>query len=86
VALLLQLAHDVDPWKLMSFGMYAVPARRPEAIDVAPPPADVAAFQRARATWGRLAAPPPGVTVRELRLSPVTGRLEARVSAPRTGE
>ena len=34
VTLLLQQVYDVDPWKLMSFGMYATPPRRPADLDV----------------------------------------------------
>lgn len=34
VTLGLQVAWDVDPWKLMSFGMYATPGRRPEELKV----------------------------------------------------
>lgn len=30
----LQLSHDVDPWKLMGFGMYATPPRRPMELRV----------------------------------------------------
>ena len=34
VALGLQLGFDVDPWKLMGFGMYATPPRRPVDLRV----------------------------------------------------
>lgn len=35
VTIVLQRTWDVDPWKLMSFGMYAVPSRRIESMQLA---------------------------------------------------
>lgn len=65
VTLVLQ-RQGLDPWKLMSFGMYAAPARRPEHVQVvvtvlrdgqweaAPVSEDVERFKRWRRTLGRL--------------------------------
>lgn len=72
VPLALQLGWDADPWKLMSFGMYAAPARRPEDVGVelwaaregrwapvetARLAAEVRRFQQHRQTFGTLASP-----------------------------
>ncbi len=72
VTLWLQARWDVDPWKLMSFGMYAAPGRRPadvrlamtvqrgeawEPVAEAEVPAEAAAFLEWRRTLGRLASP-----------------------------
>ncbi len=67
VTLWLQERFDVDPWKLMSFGMYAAPARRAADVElvvsverggawvrVAEPPAEGAEFRKWRRTLGRL--------------------------------
>jgi hypothetical protein len=69
VTLWLQARFDVDPWKLMSFGMYAAPARRPFDLTLlvsverdgrweaaAEPPEAGAAYRRWRRTLGRLAS------------------------------
>ncbi|GEM_PF-2596321 len=66
VATVLQLGFDVDPWKLMAFGMYAAPARRPEdfavtltarrgaAWELLELPEETERFIRRRYTLGRL--------------------------------
>ncbi len=50
VTVVLQLGFDVDPWKLMAFGMYAAPARRPEDFAVS-------LTARRGATWEPLDLP-----------------------------
>lgn len=72
VTLWLQASWDVDPWKLMSFGMYTAPGRRLadvqltmsvlrgdawEPVAETELAAEVASFRKWRRTLGRLAAP-----------------------------
>ena len=74
VTLWLQARWGVDPWKLMSFGMYAAPGRRLDDVRLTvsvqrggawePLGPGVAAeaverYRRARRTLGRLAPAPP---------------------------
>ncbi len=40
ITLLLQFAFHVDPWKLMSFGMYSVPPRREATLGALRGPAE----------------------------------------------
>ncbi|MBL8954632.1 MAG: hypothetical protein JNK82_27895 [Myxococcaceae bacterium] len=69
VTLWLQARFDVDPWKLMSFGMYAAPSRRPSDVElvlsverdgawvqVPEPVGEGTAFRKWRRTLGRLAS------------------------------
>lgn len=69
VTLGLQRWWDVDPWKLMSFGMYATPPRRPAELIVraevlrngvwVPVALDAEAFARDRQALGELASVEP---------------------------
>jgi hypothetical protein len=69
VTLILQHQYDVDPWKLMSFGMYATAPRRPDALEVelsvrrgdqwCPASADLSRFKLWRQTLGRLVSVEP---------------------------
>jgi hypothetical protein len=72
VTLALQARWDVDPWKLMGFGMYATPARRLEDFtlvvevrrgerweQVELASEEGTRFLARRRTWGRLASPEP---------------------------
>ncbi len=47
VTLVLQFTFHVDPWKLMSFGMYSVPPRRPPGLTLG-------ALSSERASWPEL--------------------------------
>lgn len=69
VTLVLQRQYDVDPWKLMSFGMYATAPRHPDTLEVElwvrrgeqwfPATAELARFKRWRQTLGRLVSVEP---------------------------
>lgn len=82
VTLWLQARWGVDPWKLMSFGMYATPGRRLEDVRVTTElPISTAALERyrdLRRTLGELAPLPPEagrVKLETLRLDPRTDRV-----------
>jgi len=86
VTLWLQARFDVDPWKLMSFGMYAAPGRRPEDVQLNVGGQEAEAYRKWRWTLGRLASPEAllratkgDVEVRELRLDAESGRVVWRV-------
>lgn len=72
VTLWLQARWGVDPWKLMSFGMYAAPGRRLTDVRVtAEGPVSADALERyrdLRRTLGDLAPLPPGATRVRLEL------------------
>lgn len=82
VTLWLQARWGVDPWKLMSFGMYAVPGRRLEDVRVEAEgqvsAAELERYRDLRRTLGDLAPLPPGATrvkVEMLRLDAATDRV-----------
>lgn len=96
VTLVLQHVYDVDPWKLMSFGMYATPPRRPGDLEVrlsvrraegwsevpaTALAAEVERFRQSKQALGTLAAPHAILS----RLIALPDVLEARVQwrAPR---
>lgn len=66
VTLWLQARFEVDPWKLMSFGMYAAPGRRPSDLELS-----LSVEREGR--WEPVAEPPEAVPYRKWRLT--LGRL-----------
>ena len=93
VTLWLQARFDVDPWKLMSFGMYAAPGRRAEDLeltltveragrwepaDEGAVPHEAAAYRRWRRTLGRLADAGPLGRALLLHTKAAAARIEVR--------
>jgi len=96
VTLGLQAGWDVDPWKLMSFGMYAVPSRRPRdlviqvevlergawrALPAGALPEAAASFAVWRQTLGELVSPLP--LVREVLSRRGAERVRLTLHSPR---